>query len=181
MADLTTLLERNQAFAAQFEGGDLNIRPRMSTFLLTCVDARVDPAHLFGLRPGDAIVLRNVGGRVTPAVIGDLAVLGVLGASLPGTRAGPLELVVMHHTDCGMARLADPAIQQQVAQRLGLSGEEVAAMAVTDPTATVQADIERLRQAPGIPDALIVTGLVYDVRNGTIDQVVPPAALRVTT
>jgi carbonic anhydrase len=110
----------------------------------------------------------------------DLAILGVLAANLPGTGAMQPELVVIHHTDCGMARLASPPIQQQVAKRLSLSDDEVAAMAVTDPTKTVQADIERLRQTPGTPDALVVTGLVYDVGNGTIDQVVAPAPLRAT-
>ncbi len=180
MTNLKTLLDRNRSFAEQFEGGDLNIRPRMSTILLTCVDSRVDPAHLFGLELGDAIVIRNAGGRITPAAMRDLAVLSVLGANMPGNGAMQPELVVMHHTDCGMARLANPPIQQQVAKRLGLSDDEVAAMAVTDPTRTVQADIERLRQTPGTPDALIVTGLVYDVGTGTIDQVVPAAPLRTT-
>ena len=91
------------------------------------------------------------------------------------------ELVVMHHTDCGMSRLANPAIQEQVATRLGLSMDEVAAMAITDPGKSVEDDIERLRQAPGTPDQLVVSGLVYDVTNGTISQVVPPAPLRATT
>ena len=181
MADLTTLLDRNRSFAEQFDGGDLKIRPRLSTILLTCVDFRVDPAHLFRLGLGDALVIRNGGGRITPGVMVDLAVLGVLAANLPGNGTVQVELVVIHHTDCGMGRLANPPIQQQVAKRLGLRDDEVAAMAVTDPTATVRADIERLRQTPGTPDALIVTGLVYDVANGTIDQVVPPAPLRATT
>ena len=180
MSDVETLLDRNRRFAEQFEGGDLTIRPRMSTILLTCVDSRVDPAHLFELGLGDAVVLRNAGGRITPAVMGDLAILGVLAANMPGNGAMKPELVVMHHTDCGMARLAIPAVQQQVAKRLGLNEDEIAAMAVVDPSKTVQADIERLRQAPGTPDALIVTGLVYDVGNGTIDQVVPAAPLRAT-
>jgi carbonic anhydrase len=92
-----------------------------------------------------------------------------------------LELVVVHHTDCGMARLANPAIQQQAAERLGLSVDEVAAMAITDPAKSVQDDIERLRQTPGTPDQLVVSGFVYDVKNGTINQVVPPAPLRATT
>jgi carbonic anhydrase len=181
MSDLDTLLERNRSFAQRFKGGDLNIRPRMSTILLTCLDARLDPAHLFGLGLGDAFVIRNAGGRITPGVTIDLAVLGVLAANLPGSGTRQSQLVVIHHTDCGMARLANPPIQQQVAKRLGLSDDEVAAMAVIDPTKTVQADIERLRQTPGTPDALIVTGLVYDVETGTIDQVVPPAPLRATT
>ncbi len=91
------------------------------------------------------------------------------------------ELVVIHHTDCGMSRLANPAIQEQVATRLGLSTDEIAAMAITDPARTVQDDVEQLRNTPGTPDQLIVSGFVYDVKNGTINQVVPPAPLRATT
>ncbi len=180
-ADLTTLLDRNRRFAEQFEAGDLTIRPRMSTIILTCVDARLDPAHLFGLGLGDAVVIRNTGGRITRAVMGDLGILGVLAANMPGAGAMQPELVVIHHTDCGMSRLANPAIQQQVAERLGLSVDEVAAMAITDPAKSVQDDIERLRQTPGTPDQLVVSGFVYDVKNGTINQVVPPAPLRATT
>ncbi len=181
MADLQNLIERNRSFAEQFEAGDLPIRPRMSTFILTCVDSRVDPAHIFGLGLGDAIVMRNTGGRITPAVIEDLVILGVLGTNMPGPSTMPLELVVMHHTDCGMSRLANPAIQQQVAERLGLSVDEVVAMAITDPATSVKDDIERLRQTPGTPDQLVVSGLVYDVKSGTIIQVVPSAPLRTTT
>ncbi len=179
-ASFTALLDRNRSFAEQFEAGDLTIRPRMSTIILTCVDARVDPAHLFGLGLGDAVVIRNAGGRITPAVMRDFAILGVLGANMPGGAMQP-ELVVIHHTDCGMSRLANPAIQQQVAERVGLSTDEVAAMAITDPARTVQEDVERLRNTPGTPDQLIVSGFVYDVKNGTINQVVPPAPLRTTS
>ena len=180
-ADLTALLESNRGFAEQFEAGDLTIRPRMSTIILTCVDSRVDPAHVFELALGDAVLMRNNGGRITPEVMRDFAILGVLGANMPGPNPIQPEFVVMHHTDCGMSRLANPAIQQQVAERLGLSMDEVAAMAITDPPESVQNDIERLRQAPGTPGQLVVSGLVYDVSNGTISQVVPPARLRATT
>ena len=179
-ADLTTLLDRNRSFAEQFAAGDLKILPRMSTILLTCIDSRVDPAHLFGLGLGDAIVIRNAGGRITRAVMRDLGILSVLAASAnqPGTSPMQPELVVIHHTDCGMSRLANPAIQGQVAKRLGLSVDEVSAMAISDPTTSVQDDVERLRQTPGMPDQLVVSGFVYDVSNGTINQVVPPAPLR---
>ncbi len=176
-----TLLDRNRAFVGQFDAGGLTIRPRMSTILLTCVDARVDPAHLFGLALGDAVVIRNAGGRITPAVMADVGVLGVLGANMPGPSSMQPELVIMHHTDCGMSRLANPTIQEQVASRLGLSMDDVAALAITDPTKSVQEDIERLRQAPGAPDELVVSGLVYDVSNGTLNEVVPPVPLRATT
>ncbi len=180
MTDLTALLDRNRSFAEQFEAGNLAIRPRMSTIILTCVDSRVDPAHLFGLTLGDALVIRNGGGWITPAVLKDLAILGVLAVALPGSPMQP-QLVVIHHTDCGMGRLANPAIQDQVAQRLGLTVDEVAAMAITDPATTVQDAIERLRNTPRTPDQLVVAGLVYDVADGTITQVVAPAPLRATT
>jgi carbonic anhydrase len=179
MTDLTTLLNRNEKQAAQFQAGRLQIRPRLSTIVLTCLDARVDPAHLFQLEPGDALVIRNAGGRFTPAVMRDLAVLGVLAANLPGNnRPTPPDLAILHHTDCGMARMADPRIQQQVAQRLGLANSEVAAMAVVDPALTVRADIEKLRNTSAAPDALVVAGLVYDVTTGKVTEIVEPTSLR---
>ena len=177
----TTLLDRNRSFAEQFKAGNLPIRPRMSTIILTCVDSRVDPAHIFGLGLGDAVVMRNAGGRITPEVMRDLAILGVLTANMPGPSTMQPELIVMHHTDCGMSRLANAAIQRQVAERLGVGVDEAMAMAITDPTTSVQDDIEQLRQTPETPDQLIVSGFVYDVKNGTINQVAPPAPLRSTT
>jgi carbonic anhydrase len=178
MSAVTTLLDRNRSFAERFDAGDLAIPPRLATVIVTCLDARVDPAHVFGLELGDALVIRNAGGWITPGVVLDLGFLGVLAASLPGPSTMRLELVVVHHTDCGMARLADPAVQQQAAQRLGLTVEEVADMAITDPAASVREAIERLRATPGTPDQMVVSGLVYNVAEGTVEQVVPPAPLR---
>lgn len=177
---MTTLLDRNRRFAEQFKAGNLAIRPRMSTIILTCLDSRVDPTHIFGLGLGDALVIRNAGGRITPEVMRDLAILGVLAANMPGPSAMQPELIVMHHTDCGMCRLANAAIQRQVAERLGVGVDEAKAMAIIDPTTSVQDDIEQLRQTPETPDQLIVSGLVYDVKNGTLNQVAPPAPLRTT-
>ncbi len=177
-AELTTLLDRNRSFAKQFEAGDLKGRPRLKTSILSCLDPRVDPAHIFQLELGDAAVLRTAGGRVTPGVMRDLAILGMLAAGAPGVGGGPALLLVIHHTDCGTARLAIPEVGEQFAKRLGVSNEVVAAIAVTDPAATVRADIEKLRQAPGAPDSLIVGGFVYHVTSGTIEQVVAAAPLR---
>lgn len=181
MADLETLLDRNRSFSERFDAGDLPIRPRLATIILTCLDSRVDPGHFFGLELGDSFVIRNAGGRISPAVIQDLTILAALGASMPGSSARQPQLVLIRHTDCGMARLAGPPLQQQMAERLGLSDEEVAALAVTDPAKTVRDDIQQLRELPGTPDALIVSGHVYDVHTGTIEQVVPPAPLRAAT
>ncbi len=177
--DLSALLNRNRVFSEHFQAGDLPMRPKMATIFLTCVDSRVDPAHLLGLELGDAIVIRNAGGRITPAVMKDLAILGVLGANVPGAVPMQPELVVIHHTDCGMSRMAVPAIQEQVAKKLGISIDEVAAMAITDPAISVRDDIERLRNTPGTPNQLVVSGFVYDVKSGGVKQIVPPAPLRI--
>jgi carbonic anhydrase len=75
MADMQTLLDRNHDFASSFNQGDLTLLPRLSTLVLTCLDARVDPAHLLGLELGDAVVMRNIGGRVTDEVIEQIAIL----------------------------------------------------------------------------------------------------------
>lgn len=178
MSDLVTLLERNRRFAADFSEGDLAIRPRLSTVVLTCLDARVDPAHFLGLELGDTFVMRNAGGRVTPAVLGDLAVLGFLASRLPGNAAAQRELAIIHHIDCGMSRLADPAAQQELAKRLGIEPADIASMAITDPAESVRADIETLRQMPGAPGSLVVSGHVYDVVTGSLSEIVEPNPLR---
>ena len=174
----TTLLDRNRSFAAQFEAGHLPIRPRMPTIVLTCLDARVDPAHLFGLELGEVLVMRNAGGRITPAVLEDLAILGVLAANMPGASKMKTELMILHHTDCGMGRFTNPELQRQAAERLDRSVDEIAAMAITDPAESVQSDIQRLRSTLSAPDQLVVSGLVYDVKTGAINQVASPAPLR---
>ena len=181
MSDLPHLLEGNRRFAEAFDQGELPIRPRLSTIVLTCLDARVDPAHLFDLQLGDALVIRNAGGRLNPAVLRDLAVLGFLMTALPADNATTLELVIVHHTDCGMSRFGEAAARQALAQRLGIEPDEVATtMAITDPARSVRDDINRLRQAPAVPDSLIVSGLVYDVADGSVEEIIAPAPLRNT-
>ena len=177
MDNLTTLLERNRAFAEGFASGDLPIPPRLATLVVTCLDARVDPAHFLGLELGDAVVIRNAGGRINSAVLRDMGLLGVLGASMPGPGL-QLQLVLIQHTNCGMGRFADPEVQALAVQRLGLSAEEAAAVAVTDPAASVRADIERLRATPGVPDQMVVSGFVYDVTDGSVTEAVAPGTLR---
>jgi carbonic anhydrase len=111
-------------------------------------------------------------------VLTDLAVLGLLAASLPGNEKRAQELVILHHTDCGMSRFADPAARHDLADRLGLRPDEVAeTMAITNRADSVRADIARLRQAR-LPEALVVSGLVYDTADGTIEEIMPPAPLK---
>ena len=173
MSDVTSLVDRHRAFVQRFDSGDLGIPPQLSTVIVTCVDARVDPAKLFSLELGDALIIRNTGGRITPGVVTDMAVLGVLSARWPGDRR--LELVLIHHTDCGMSRLLNPELGDEVAARLGLSSAQVTTdLAIADPFETVRSDLERFREEARGPDGLVVSGFVYDVTDGSLVEVVPP-------
>src|ERR1700756_1967150 len=110
MTKMTPLLERNEQFARTYAPAALGV-PAQPVFIVTCLDHRVDPAIVFGLRLGDAPVIRNAGGRVTPAVIDDLAYLAFLAEQLFGDQleAGRLfEVAIVHHTQCGTGLLADP-------------------------------------------------------------------------
>jgi carbonic anhydrase len=140
--------------------------------VITCLDPRVDPAHFLGLGLSDAIVLRNVGGRVTPEVINDVAFIGQLAENaLPD---GPLfEVAVIHHTQCGTGALADDTFRRDYAQRIGAEESTVQEHAVLDPMATVTRDVERLRSAPAISPRVTVSGHVYDVITGLVETVLP--------
>ncbi len=175
MADVETLIERNQDFASSFNQGDLAIRPRFSTLVVTCLDARVDPAHLFGLELGDAVVMRNIGGRVTDEIIEHIAILRALAGLVGG---GAFEVAIVHHTDCGASRFANPEVRQKLGQVAGTGEAVIEGLAIADPHATVAEDLDRLRAAPMLPDELVVAGYVYDVTDGHVREVVAPAALR---
>ncbi len=165
-------IERNRAFAAA--GGHKNavVFPNLRLFVITCLDPRVDPAHFLGLKLSDAIVVRNVGGRITPDVINDVAFIGQMAENaLPD---GPLfEVAVIHHTQCGAGALADATFRRAHAQRIGADESELRDRAVLDPAATVTSDVERLRAAPSIPAGVTVSGHVYDVVTGLVQTILP--------
>src|SRR6185437_12405950 len=115
MSTIDILLQRNHDFAAHRFVAGLPMRPSLHTLIISCADPRVDPVHLLGLEPGEAVVLRNVGGRVTPGTLQLLSMLLQVPteASTPGAGApadtntsAPFHLIVLHHTDCGITRLA---------------------------------------------------------------------------
>ena len=104
------LLARNRAFTETFDKADLPIMPALNTVLLTCVDARVEPAHVLGLGLGEALVIRNTGGRVTRAVIEEIATLAELVRIMTEGRDPVFNVILMQHTQCGAQRLADPEL-----------------------------------------------------------------------
>lgn len=163
-------LERNGAFAAEGGHRDAVVFPRLGLFVVTCLDPRVDPAHFLGLGLGDAVVVRNVGGRVTAEVINDVAFIGQIAENvLPD---GPLfEVAVIHHTQCGSGALADAAFRRRYAARIGADETVLREHAILDPAATVRRDVERLRAAPALPKHVAVSGHVYDVVTGLVQTI----------
>ena len=164
-------LERNRAFAAKGGQQGAVVFPRLRLFVITCLDPRVDPAHFLGLSLGDAVVVRNVGGRVTPEVINDIAFIGQITETV--VPNGPLfEVAVIHHTQCGSGAFADGTFRRRYAERIGVPESRLREHAVLDPTATVTHDVERLRSAGAISERVAVSGHVYDVVTGLVETVV---------
>ena len=171
-ANIDSALARNRAFAAAGGHHGAVVFPDLRLFVITCLDPRVDPAHFLGLGLGDVMVVRNVGGRVTPEVIKDVAFIGQLAeTALPD---GPLfEVAIIHHTQCGAGALADDTFRRGYALRIGADEALLRDHAVLDPAATVTIDVQRLRSAPAIPPRVVVSGHVYDVSTGLVETILP--------
>ena len=170
-ANIDPALERNRAFAAADGHRGAVVFPNLRLFVITCLDPRVDPAHILGLGLSYAIVIRNVGGRVTPEVINDVAFISQIAENaLP---EGPLfEVAVIHHTQCGAGALADDAFRHRYAERIGAEESTLREHAIVDPAATVTSDVNRLRSAPAISARVSVSGHVYDVETGLVQSVI---------
>ena len=170
MTRINPLLERNEQFARAYTPAAL-APPAAQLIVVTCLDHRVDPAIVLGLQLGDTPVIRNAGGRVTPAVIDDIAFLAFLAGQLFGDQLedGRLfEVAVIHHTQCGTSLLADPGFRHQAAEATGLNEAALEAAAVADPHITVKADVERLLTSPLLAPTVSVSGHVYDIATGRV-------------
>ena len=168
------LLQRNARFAATDARDRLPkvpFVPNRQLYVITCLDPRVDPVFIFDLSFGDAIVARTLGGRVTPAVIQDLAWISYL-HEVKAPDADWFDLAVVHHTGCGIG-FADKALRRGFAER---GGDDVALadLAVFDPTQTVPGDVETLLNTPQVSSKIKISGHAYDVETGLLTTVVPP-------
>jgi carbonic anhydrase len=162
MSGTDELLENARRYAAEFDKGDLPLPPGLGVAIVTCMDARLNPYGLLGLSEGDAHVIGNAGGVVTADVIRSLAI----SQRLLGTR----EIVLIHHTDCGMQKFTDDDFRAQVQADTGIK-PEWAAEAFADPDADVRQSIARVTASPFIPDKSSVRGFVYDVKTGALSEV----------
>lgn len=175
---LDTLAGRNAVFAGNDFAADLTMMPSTGTIVVGCVDPRVDPALVLGLGQGEAAVIRNVGGRVDKHLIDTLGVLRIV-AQAAGRPGGVRNLVLLHHSDCGIIGCYHHA-PDLLARLLGVERDALDAMDVTDPRKAVAYDIAALRANEQLADGTMVTGLVYDVATGLIETVVAPGPLRRT-
>lgn len=180
LSNLTDQLTYNAGFAGREQHRavpEIPFIPFKQLYVITCIDPRVEPTAILGLGLGDAIVARNIGGRVTPALIKDLAWIVHLHENKT-PEAEWFDIAVIHHTDCGSGLMADAELRAGNAARGGWDEETAATLAVTEPAATVKADVQLLLDAPelrpGIENVLI-GGYVYDLATGKIETVVEPA------
>jgi carbonic anhydrase len=156
------LLENARSYASGFDQGDLALPPAKRVAVLACMDARLNPYGILGLSEGDAHVIRNAGGVVSDDAIRSLAI----SQHLLGTE----EIVLIHHTDCGMLTFTE----DEFAERLeGKTGErpEWRAHAFADLEQDVREGIERIRSSPFVPRTESVRGFVYDVKSGELREV----------
>ena len=184
MNSLDSMLERNRNFAAQQSAtGTLmpslpRALPHVKAIVIGCADMRVDPADVLGIKPGEAVVIRNIGGRITPELLQELGLLGRIGevaGAIPG-GGGEFHIIVLQHADCGITRLVgDPAM---LAHYFQIQKGELKTKAVKDPHAAVTVDVASLRAIPALPGQWLLSGLVYDVATGLVEIVVPPAPVR---
>jgi carbonic anhydrase len=172
LSGIEEALGRNRAFAAAGGHEGAVVFPQLRLFVVTCLDPRIDPAHLLGLELSDAMVIRNGGGRATPAVIEEIAFIAQIAAG--AVPEGPLfEVAVIHHNQCGTGALADDGFRHRYAELVGGDEDELRERAVLDPVETVRVDVGLLRAAPAIPDRVRVSGHVYDVTTGLVETVEP--------
>ncbi len=156
------LLKNNEAYAASFDKGDLALPPARKVAVLACMDARLDPAGALGLTEGDAHVIRNAGGVVTDDEIRSLAI----SQRLLGTE----EIILIHHTDCGMLTFTDDQFAQKLQDETGET-PGWSANAFPDLEGDVRDSIARIKESPFIPNKDSVRGFVYEVETGKLREV----------
>ena len=162
MSTTDELLRNAEAYAARFDKGDLPLPPARKLAVVACMDARLDPYALLGLQEGDAHVIRNAGGVVTDDGIRSLAISQRLLATE--------EIVLIHHTDCGMRTFTDDAFKRSIQDETGIK-PEWAAEAFDDLEEDVRQSLARIRASPFIPRKESVRGFVYEVETGRLREV----------
>jgi len=156
------LLANNAAFTADFPDADLQIAPMRSLAIVACMDSRMDIFQILGLGHGEAHIIRNAGGVITDDVVRSLC--------LSQRKLGTREIILMHHTDCGLEKVTSDEFKAELEAETGLK-PEWAVEAFTDPYADVAQSMRRLERSPFIAHKDHIRGFVYDVTTGELHEV----------
>lgn len=158
------VLSANQSYATDYSLGDLQGRAARGLAIVTCMDSRIDPLAMLGLRKGDAKILRNAGARVTDDVLRTL----VLAAHLLAVE----RVMVVAHTDCRMTKVTDDEVHASILASSGIDTRSVEFGTIGDQRAVLSHDIQRVRSSPYLPPQLPVVGCLFDLDTGKLDVLV---------
>ncbi len=156
-------VQANTQYAEAFGQGNLPMPPKRAIAVLTCMDARLHPEKFLGLEVGDAHVIRNAGGRASDDAIRSLAI----SQRLLGTK----EIVVIHHTDCGMVTFTNEQLAAKIKEDLDVDASDLDFLPFGDLEQSVHDDLDTLRSSPLIPGDIPIAGAIYDVRSGRLTEV----------
>src|ERR687893_422395 len=162
MSTTDELLRNNERYAESFDKGDLPMPPAKQIAIVTCMDARLSPYVMLGLSEGDAHVIRNAGGVITDDEIRSL----MISQRLLGTR----EVMLIHHTDCGMLTFSEEEVKGQIQEEIGIK-PPFALEPFTDLEENVRQSIKRIEASPFIPHKESVRGFIYEVETGRLREV----------
>jgi len=159
------LLAANRQYAQTFALQGIPGRAAKGFGLVTCIDSRIEPLTMLGLHPGDAKILRNAGGRVTPDVLRSLV--------LATTFLGVTHVAVMHHTDCALARGGEAELRSGLSEKQAAESEGWDFLTMDDPDEALAEDVDAVRTCAVLPDGVRIEGWRYDVQSGVVDRVIP--------
>jgi carbonic anhydrase len=162
MTTIDDLLSHNRSYSEGSDGNHLDVHPRLRLAIVSCMDSRIDVFAALGLAGGEAHILRNAGGVITDDVIRSLAI--------SQRKLGTREIMLIHHTDCGMQKLTDDGFRAELQEATGIA-PAFAIESFTDPEADVRQSILRVRRSDFIPHRDIVRGFVYDVDTHLLREV----------
>ncbi|HST67698.1 MAG TPA: carbonic anhydrase [Mycobacteriales bacterium] len=165
MSGFEDVLAANEDYAARFSDSGLPGTAARELAVITCMDSRIEPLQMLGLKPGDAKILRNAGARVTDDVLRTL----VLAVHLLGVR----RVLLVAHTDCRMTKVTDDDVHAEIAADSGIDTRSLDFHTIEDQRGTLARDVQRIRSSPYLTPGVEVLGALYDVRSGRIEVVVP--------
>ena len=163
MSALAEVLSANDRYASEFDKGSLAMPPARRLAVVTCMDARIDPAKVLGLDEGDAHVIRNAGGVVSDDAIRSL----VISHHLLGTQ----EAFVIGHTDCGMLTFSNDDLRSTLHERQGVDATHLDFQPFPDCPERIRASVHRIRESGLLPETFLVHAFIYDVESGRLEPV----------